>query len=190
MRCERISTWAARDAGTGDGGAAAYLRKKRTWSTILERFRDTCEQTSVGEESHALLPLANRCCWHICCKSSPLPAWPEKVSAGPEGRQYDVGRDISSRHPVKFTWGTHLPPLNLPACVALACSCSSARRQCHSSHSHQSPCRRGRDLRLQGSSPCMCRSGSAAFAQRPGLRDHHTIGQKNACSTRLPCLMR
>ena len=126
--------------------------------------------------------------WHICCKSSPLPARPEKVSAGPEGRQDDVGREISSRHPVKFTWGTHLPPLNLPACVALACSCSSARRHCHSSHSHQSPCRRGRDLRLQGSSPCMGRSSSAAFAQRAGLRDHHTIGQKNACSKRLPCL--
>jgi hypothetical protein len=102
---------------------------------------------------------------HLLQISSPLPARPEKVSAGPEGRQDDVGREISSRHLVKFTWGTHLPPLNLPACVALACSCSSPRQHCHSLHSHQSPCRRGHDLRLQGSSPCMGRSSSPPLSR-------------------------
>ena len=188
MRCERISTWAARDAGTGDGGAAAYLRKKRTWSTILERFRDTCEQTSVGEESHALLPLANRCCWHICCKSSPLPAQPEKVSDRPEGRQDDVGREISSRDPVKGMWGTRVPPLNRPACIPVASSSSSARRRWHSLHSHRSPVRRRHDLRPQIVSPCMDLLSCAALARRAALRDHHTLRDRNACSKRLPFL--
>jgi hypothetical protein len=154
----------------------------------LKRFRDTCEQTSVGEESHALLPLANRCYWHISSKSSPLPAQPEKVSDGPEGRQDDVGREISSRDPVKGMWGTRFPPQNRPACNSLASSSSSARRRWHSLHSHRSPVRRRRDLRPEISSPCMRRTSCAALARRAALRDHHTMRQTNACSTRLPCL--
>ena len=155
---------------------------------IVKTFPDTCQREGVREERTSSPPaLACRCISKFAANPASRPALPERVSAGPEVRQDGVGRKNSSRDPTKNTWGAHLPPLNLAACIALACSCSSARRRCHSPHHHQSPCRRGRDLRLQGSSPCMCGSSSAAFAQRAGLRDHQTIRQKNAYSTRLPC---
>ena len=86
-------------------------------------------------------------------------------------------------------WGTRFPPKNRPACKYLATSSSSARRRWHSLHSHRSTVRRRRDLRPEISIPCMDRpSCAAALARRAALRDHHTMRQKNACSTRLPCL--
>ena len=183
-----MGTRPPQSACTGEGGAAAYRGTNWMSSTILEKNRDTCQQICVGKETVALLPLANRCCWHICCKSSPLPAQPEKLSDGPEGRQDDVGREISSRDPVKGMWGTRVPPLNRPACIPVASSSSSARRRWHSLHSHRSPVRRRCDLRPERTSPCMGRTSCAALARRAALRDHHTMRQKNACSTRLPCL--
>ena len=60
-----------------EGGAAAHRGTNWMSLTILEKNRDTCQQICVGKESVALLPLANRCCWHICCKSSPGRALPK-----------------------------------------------------------------------------------------------------------------
>ena len=128
------------------------------------------------------LPLA------LCSKSSPLPGAAQESCDGPEERQDGVRCEISSRNPVKCTWGTHFPPLNQLACIPLAGSSSSARRRWHSPQGHRSPVRRRHDLRPQRVSPCMDGPSCAALARRAALRDHHTLRDRNACSKRLPCL--
>ena len=126
--------------------------------------------------------------WHFAANPALCPVRPKKVCHGPEERQDGVRCEISSRNPVKCTWGTHFPPLNQLACIPLAGSSSSARRRWHSPQGHRSPVRRRHDLRPQRVSPCMDGPSCAALARRAALRDHHTLRDRNACSKRLPCL--